>query len=145
MGMATMLKKPVWLFVTPPLARSMSGLTGWPRDFSRSPWRNISCGVGCANGLQCLDRKPAGISVSRIQITPRNAALDGSTSPQYTRAACHQSSVLLRYGCDAAGLFSLHSVPLLQESVFLHTNTVNVPLPASPPKACERRCCSSGG
>ena len=38
-----MLKKPVWLLVTPPLVRSMSGLTGWPSALSRSPWRNISC------------------------------------------------------------------------------------------------------
>ena len=37
MGSATILKKPVWLLVTPPLVRSMSGLTGWPIALSRSP------------------------------------------------------------------------------------------------------------
>ena len=37
MGRATTLKKPVWLLVTPPFVRSMSGETGCPRALSRSP------------------------------------------------------------------------------------------------------------
>ena len=51
-GMATMLKKPVWLLVTPPLARSMSGEMGCPSARSWSPCRNISSS-SCATHRLC--------------------------------------------------------------------------------------------